>query len=374
MLNPNRYILLLLIVLSILWVWGCDTPENSGFPTKKAWELGPFVKIDSVNPCLLPSPEGKFTCPVSGKEIQWELKDVFNPSVVVRNNQVFMIYRAEDTIGKYNGTSRLGLAVSNDGLHFERQEAPVFYPDQDSMKIFEWEGGCEDPRIVETDDGRYIMTYTAYDGKTARLCLASSTDLIQWKKHGLVLGEGKFRDHWSKSGAIVSKQQGDKIIATRINGKYWMYWGDKNIHAATSDDLINWKPVINPADSSLFIVFGPRAGSWDSDLVEPGPPPLLTENGILLIYNSRNVHETGVLELPQHTYSAGQILLDKNEPLKVLDRSDQYFMKPDKTYEITGQVGNVCFLEGLIFFREKWFLYYGTADSKIAVAVYDPGQ
>ena len=150
-----------------------------------------------------------------------------------------------------------------------------------------------------------------------------------------------------------------------------MYFGDKNIHAATSEDLFRWTPV-EDEKGELKIVFGPRKGSWDSDLVEPGPPALVIDQGILLIYNSRNVQAVGTLELPEHTYSAGQILFAKNDPLKTIARTDQYFFKPEKDYEITGQVGNVCFLEGLVPFKGQWFLYYGTADSKIAVATYTP--
>ena len=77
-------------------------------------------------------------------------------------------------------TSRIGLAISDDGLHFSKQPEPVFYPMEDSMKKYEWKGGVEDPRIAESEEGVYILTYTAYDGKTARLCLATSTDLLHW--------------------------------------------------------------------------------------------------------------------------------------------------------------------------------------------------
>ena len=143
------------------------------------------------------------------------------------------------------------------------------------------------------------------------------------------------------------------------------------MHTATSNDLISWTPVTEE-DGSIKVVFGPRKGSWDSDLVEPGPPPLIREHGILYIYNSRNVQAVGTKDLFEHTYSAGQILMDKNDPLKVVDRTENYFFKPEKDHEITGQVGNVCFLEGLAHFQDKWFLYYGSADSKIAVAIYDP--
>jgi predicted GH43/DUF377 family glycosyl hydrolase len=76
----------------------------------------------------------------------------------VRDGRVYLIYRAEDVVGIYAGTSRLGLAISEDGLHFTRRREPVFYPANDSMKIYEWEGGVEDRRFVEAEDGRYIMT------------------------------------------------------------------------------------------------------------------------------------------------------------------------------------------------------------------------
>ncbi len=119
------------------------------------------------------------------------------------------------------------------------------------------------------------------------------------------------------------------------------------------------------------IVIPTRDKKFDSDLVEPGPPAMLTDKGILLIYNSRNIPSIGDTSLVEGTYAGGQVLLDKNDPTKIIDRLDNYFIKPDKPYEITGQVNQVCFLEGLVHFKGKWFLYYGTADSKIAVAVLD---
>jgi predicted GH43/DUF377 family glycosyl hydrolase len=90
--------------------------------------------------------------------VKWEGKDVFNPAAVVKDDKVYMLYRAEDFVGKHKGTSRLGLAISEDGLHFNRLPEPVFYPDNDKMKEFEWEGGCEDPRIVE-DENIYRMEW-----------------------------------------------------------------------------------------------------------------------------------------------------------------------------------------------------------------------
>lgn len=355
------------------------------FGQEKSWMLGPFSKQDAANPCMVPG-DLKFTDPILNKPVAWEEKYVFNPAAVVRNGKVYLLYRAEDTVQKYAGVSRIGLAESNDGLHFTRRPAPVLHPDNDAFKQYEWEGGCEDPRIVEDEKGTYYMTYTAYDGTTARLFIATSTDLINWKKHGSVFARaegGKYINYWSKSGAVIARREGSRIIATKIKGKYWMYWGESNIYLATSPNLIDWTPVPETDPSkkqfdslrnyeAFRIAFGPRKGKFDSQLCEPGPPALITDKGIVFIYNSRNSPDYGDKSLPAGTYSAGQILADKNDPFHILDRTGHNFFRPDKDYEIRGQVNNVCFLEGLVNFQNKWFLYYGTADSQIAVAVNDP--
>jgi len=381
----------ILCILAVIFTLSCnDNEEDTTQPVPQAannnWTLLPFTKIDSLNPVLVAG-TGEFVCPILKRKIKWENKDVFNPAAVVRDGKIYMLYRAEDTIGKYAGTSRLGLAESNDGFHFTRHPEPVFFPDNDAQKKYEWEGGCEDPRVVEDESGTYILTYTAYDGDKARLMIASSKDLKQWTKHGHALQKaynGKYVDVWTKSGSIVSTYRDDgKIVATKVNGKYWMYCGDVNIWAATSEDLINWTPILyNEGEKpdielrrnsveipEVKIVFGPRKGKFDSDLVEPGPPAMITDKGIVLIYNGRNIPSIGDSTLAEGTYAASQILLDKNDPVKVLERMDTYFMKPDKPYEISGQVNHVCFVEGLVRFNNSWFLYYGTADSKIAVAV-----
>jgi beta-1,2-mannosidase len=348
------------------------------------WALLPFHKVDSVNPILTPG-KGSFIDPILNKKVFWEQKDVFNPAIVNRDGKIFMLYRAQDLTGKPAGTSRIGLAVSDDALHFTRMPEPVFFPANDVQKKLEWEGGCEDPRVVEDSLGTYYMTYTAFDGVKARLLVASSKDLQHWEKFGDVFAKafkGKYANIWSKSGAIVSTYNEGKIVATKINGKYWMYWGDKQIWAATSLDLINWTPVELPekeqssnkskTDSTLIaglkIILPTRPGKFDSDLVESGPPAMITNNGILLIYNSRNDQKTGDPSLTTGTYSAGQVLFDKHDPSTIINRMDQSFIKPDKPYEISGQVNRVCFVEGLTGFKNKWYLYYGTADSKIAVA------
>ncbi len=357
-----------------LFLFACAARGQS----RDSWMLGPFRKLDAVNPCLAPDRSSQFVCPLRGSAVHWEAKDVFNPAAIVRNDTVFLFYRAQDTIGRPAGTSRIGLAWSTDGSHFVRSPVPVLYPDRDAMQRFEWEGGCEDPRVVRNDTGMYVMTYTAFDGKTARLAVATSQDLMHWKKEGLAFasaGDGRFRDRWSKSGSIVSRWVDGTPVATRVGGHYWMYWGESNLTLAVSDDLIHWSPV-EESDDQLRVAIAPRPGSFDSFLVEPGPPAVLTDSGIVLIYNSCNHRTKGDPRLPGGTYAAGQALFARDDPGRMIARCAEHFMRPEKPYELSGQVNNVCFLEGLVQLRGSWLLYYGTADSKIAVAasVPVPGQ
>ena len=338
---------------------------NSKPPAPNNWAMLNFVKADSINPILSPTSKEKFNCPLTNQTVAWSEKNVLNPAAIVKDGKVYLLYRSQDSAM----TSRIGLAVSNDGLHFSKLPEPVLFPAEDSMKKYEWKGGVEDPRIVESETGEYILTYTSYDGHTARLCLATSKDLQHWTKQGLVLKDEKYKDSWSKSGAIVAEKRGDKIVAVKINRKYWMYFGDTDLFIATSEDLIHWTVGENEESKKMISVLHPRMGYFDSRLVEPGPFALLQEDGIHLIYNGSNAANFNDAALPKFTYSAGQALFDKNQPYKLINRTDSSFIKPDKKYEKEGEVNEVCFVEGLVYFKNKWFLYYGTADSKIAVAV-----
>jgi predicted GH43/DUF377 family glycosyl hydrolase len=146
-----------------------------------------------------------------------------------------------------------------------------------------------------------------------------------------------------------------------------MYWGDTDIFMATSDDLIHWTPVLDKK-GKLVAALKPRPGSFDSKLVEPGPFALLRPEGILLLYNSANDAATGDKSLPDMTYAVGQALFSDGKPDKLIARADRFLLHPERDYERSGQVNNVCFLEGMVWYKDRWLLYYGTADSKIAVA------
>ena len=336
--------------------------------------LGPFTK-PPVNPVITPNLASRFRSPTNDSVVAWEAYATFNPAAVVKDGRVFVLYRAEDATGERQiggHTSRLGLAESNDGLHFTRRPAPVLYPDKDSQRQNEWPGGVEDPRIVETDDGTYVLTYTQWNRDVPRLAVATSRDLITWTKHGPAFARaagGKYLRTESKSGAILSRVEGDRIIATRVNGKYWMYFGVPDIRIATSDDLLAWTPL-EDADGNAVKVLSPRPGYFDSWLVEAGPPALLTSHGIVVLYNAGNSGTHGDSTLPARVYTGGQALFDARSPIKLIARSPVPFIRPTEPYERTGQyVEGTTFVEGLVRFNNRWYLYYGTADSRVAVAV-----
>ncbi len=330
-----------------------------------AWGFGPFVRPAGVNPIVAPNTNSVFDCPMRGTPVHWEALHTFNPAAVVRDGKVCVLYRAEDDSGATKigaHTSRLGLAVSTDGLHFERQPAPVFFPAEDAQKTNEWTGGCEDPRLVEAEDGTFVLTYTQWNRKSARLAVATSKDLVHWIKHGPAFPTFA---GYNKSGAVVCGIADGRLKAVRINGKYWMYWGEGTIANATSDDLVHWR--MGEA------VLKTRPGKFDSSLAEAGPSAVLTAQGIVMLYNGKNNATGGDPSLSPEVYAAGQALFDAKDPTHLLARTDAPFYQPEAPYERTGQyAAGTTFIEGLVLFHGQWFLYYGCADSFVAVAVWQP--
>ena len=335
-----------------------------------AWTLGPFSRADIINPILGPNPKSSFLCPMNGRSVSWEHDHVFNPAAITRNGKIYLLYRAEDNNGSGIGghTSRIGLAESDDGIHFLKRKTPVLFPSKDVAAPYEWMGGCEDPRIVQSPKGEYVLTYTAWNRRLARLSIATSKDLVHWTKHGPAFGKTKFLDTWSKSGSIVTRLHEGRLVAAKVGGHYWMYWGDGAVHLAMSNDLLNWTPVIR-SGNELLDVLTTRAQKFDSELVESGPPALLTDAGIVLIYNGKNKDKDGDKTLGPGAYAAGQALFDAHHPDRLLQRSDSYFLNPELGIERTGQYqAGTVFTEGLARLKGKWFLYYGAADSFVGVA------
>lgn len=346
---------------------------RAGEAQAQTWMLGPFEKPPGVNPILSPSTDTKFLSPMGGREVAWEAYATFNPAAVVRDGKVWVLYRAEDASGeaKIGGhTSRIGLAESSDGQRFTRRSTPVLFPDHDAQRANEWPGGVEDPRIVESADGLYVLTYTQWNHRVPRLAVATSPDLLHWTKHGPAFSRAgdKYDSMETKSGAIVCKVEGSRLVAAKIQGKYWMYFNVPQILAATSDDLIHWAPVEDD-DGRPLRVLSPRPGYFDSWLVEAGPPAIVTAQGIVVLYNAGNSGTHGDSSIPSRVYTGGQALFDASNPLKLLDRTNSPFIQPTEPYERRGQYSQgTTFMEGLVPFNGRWLLYYGMADARVGVA------
>ena len=273
----------------------------------------------------------------------WQSAGTFNPAVIAHEGKFVMLYRAQDAAG----TSRLGYAESRDGIHFMQRQEPVFVPETD----YEKDGGVEDPRLVKIG-GLFYLTYTGYNKKDAQLCLATSVDLVHWKREGILLPayQGNWNVGWTKSGAITSE---------KIDGKYWMYWlgtaADKidEMGLSSSDDLRQWK------EETKTPILPRRPGQFDSRVVEPGPPPILTPDGIVLIYNGAD---------DKLVYRTGMAIFDRKDPRKMLYRSEQPIFGPEQEWEKVGQVPNVVFVEGIVKKGKQFLFYYGGADKYVGVA------
>jgi len=310
--------------------------------------------------------------------VQWQKADVFNPAAIVKDDRVYLLYRSEDNPEAMLGgrTSRIGLAYSEDGIHFTKFPEPVLYPDSCDFIQYDYPGGCEDPRIVETEDGLYVLTYTSWNQKTARLSIAFSKDLMHWEKQGPAFAsayDGRFLDYWSKSGSIVTRMDGERPVAAKIDEKYWMYWGESFINLAWSENLKDWYPLLNE-NGGLKALIKPRPEKFDSHLTECGPPAINMNGGIVLFYNGKNSEaEDHDPDLPKGTYSVGIVVFDIDNPEEVIYRSDNYLLKPTLPHEVSGQYkSGTTFAEGLVYYQSKWFLYYGTADSYVGVAISEP--
>jgi predicted GH43/DUF377 family glycosyl hydrolase len=314
-------------VISVAFVSAIALAASAPNALFQQWE-----RLDHGNPIMAPRGDG------------FEAAGVFNPAVIKKDGKFVMLYRAQDK----GGTSRLGYAHSTDGIHFVRRSEPVLVPETD----YEKDGGVEDPRIVKIGS-TYFLTYTAYNKKDAQLCLATSKDLIHWKRKGVIMPayKGRWNVGWPKAGAILSE---------KIKGRYWMYFlGDssKDVHetgVAYSNDLIHWTEVL---DQPLV---RRRPGYFDAKVVEPGPPPIMTKQGILLIYNGAN---------DKDVFATGWVLFDKNDPTRILARSDKPIFTVAQEWERIGQVPNVVFVEGVVTVGNRWLFYYGGADKYVGVAV-----
>jgi len=264
---------------------------------------------------------------------------VYNPAAAVLNNKLYLFYRSEQGYER-RAIGRIKVAVTNDGWHFTKlQKDMAIWP-----QFKDETAGCEDPRIIKIPGTRkYFMTYTAYQGigkhgDVVNLRGAFSDNLMQWKKTEPLL-------RMEKSGAIVNDYQ--------WKGQYLMYIGGDGIRLAMSKDLKTWtllkKPVLLPRKGNYF----------DNRLVETGPPPIVCDRGIMVIYNGKD---------DKQKFSVGVAIFDKNNPAKIIYRQREPLLEPTEYWEQYGKINNVVFATGLVKFKNKWLIYYGGADKSIGVA------
>jgi beta-1,2-mannosidase len=361
--GPSRCALTLCLVL----LFSCVGNAQS-------WMLGPFHRPVST-PIVVPNPLAVFRDPITRKEVHWELQHTFNPAAVVKDGKVFVLYRAEDDSGSAaigGHTSRLGLAMSSDGIHFTTLPTPVIFPARDAQREREWPGGVEDPRLVETEDGTFVLMYTQWNRKTYTVGVATSKDLLHWRKCGPIFYDaagGKYRHLAYKSAGIVTKVVNGRLLAAKLHGKYWMYWGEVEVRLATSTDLIHWTPVEDAAGNPKVLLRA-RPGHFDSAFPEVGAPPVLESDGIVLFYNGKNSRAEGDPSIGPGAYSAGQALFSVDDPSHLIAREDHPYLTPQLPFEKSGQyAAGTVFTEGLVLFKNEWRMYYGAADSFVGVAI-----
>ena len=308
------------------------------------------------NPVLRPIPEH-----------WWESQAVFNPAALVAGGRVHILYRA---LGG-DGISRIGYASSPDGVHFdERLPYPAYSPTKDFTTpgakreygplsydtiIYAsgggW-GGSEDPRLVEIDDSIY-MTFVAFDGwgfvRMALTSLPTKNFLKKqwtWRAPSLLSPPNEINKNWV-------------LFPEKINGKYAI------LHSVTPDIGIAYVDSLDEFDGGTFIKGshrqGGREGYWDNAVRGAGAPPILTDYGWLLLYHGFDAAH------PEVGYKVGAMLLDRDNPTKILYRSSHPILEATQWYENDWKPG-VTYASGAVVFNGDLIIYYGGGDKFVAAA------
>ena len=275
----------------------------------------------------------------------WENRQVFNSGATIYQGKVILLYRAQGE----DKVSRFGLAHLRNGVEVaERSSLPVFGPDAHDERE---RCGTEDPRITSLD-GRYYVCYTAASPRPA-IKQAHRDENVSWRVRIAIAVTKDFSDFQRIGFAFPG--QDDKngaLFPTRIRGKYYLaHRIFPNIHLGVSGNLRGWH--------DLGPLLGVRSGKWDSNRAGAGAPPLWTPYGWLFFYH-------GVDD--QHTYRLGVALLDLEHPRRVLARADNPILEPKESYEREGFVPSVVFTCGVVESEDRYFVYYGGADSVLGVA------
>ncbi|MFC1722377.1 hypothetical protein ACFL0C_01870 [Patescibacteria group bacterium] len=278
----------------------------------------------------------------------WESKATFNPASIYLDGKFHIVYRAMSE----DNTSVMGYANSADGVKIDyRASDPIYVPrDQfEEKRNLGGNSGCEDPRLVQVDD-RVYMFYTAYNGiEPPRVAVSSITvnDFISnnwnWEMPKLISPPGVD----DKDAFVFPEKIGDKFYIVHRNGI--------DIDLSFSYDL----DFSSKTWLEEYRWIYPRKGWWDSQKVGAAAPPLKTDKGWIMLYH-------GVSE--DNIYRVGAVLLDLEDPIKVLGRTENFLFEPEKDYELFGQVNNVVFPCGNVIFGDSLYIHYGGADSVVNVA------
>ena len=282
------------------------------------------------NPILKPLPEHA-----------WESRAVFNAAALYVGGRVHILYRA---IGS-DCVSRLGYASSLDGYHIEeRLPSPVFEPANHTEK-----DGVEDPRLTELGE-QCIMAYTALRNRSS---CAYQIALASIKTDDLINKRWNWGERWMPFAGVRNKDAA--ILPRKVMGRYVMFHRiDPDICIAYSDDLKHWYDI--------KAIISPRLGKWDCLKVGAAGPPIEISEGWLFIYHGVTF---------ERVYRLGVLLLDKDDPERILYRSEKPILEPTTDYERFGEVSNVVFSCGAILMDDKLLIYYGGADTVVCVAFSD---
>jgi predicted GH43/DUF377 family glycosyl hydrolase len=271
----------------------------------------------------------------------WECYNVFNPSVVYHNGLFHMHYRAQGL----DWISRIGYAVSDDRIQWNRLRQPVLQPIDGTDSR-----GVEDPRVTELE-GIFYMCYTAYGrqfthqpthtGGGILPMIARSQNLITWERLGPIVRGEDNKDH--------------VLFPRRVNGRYLaLHRRRPHIWLAYSDDLLSWH------EEDMSPIFGPRSDSWwDNTSVGGNGVPIETEHGWLMLYHGYDA---------DHVYRMSACLLDLEEPSRVVKRPSAPIFWPEEIWELRGDVPNVVFSNANPVVNGTVYVYYGGADHVIGLA------
>lgn len=295
---------------------------------------------------------------IPNSNLVWQTEKTYNPAIIFEKDYYHLFFRATGL----NNVSVIGYAKSKNPESFKTQSVAL-EPDLP----FE-SHGVEDPRITKINR-TYFLTYTAYDGQCARLCLATSKNLTNWRKHGIFFNHwnlktaGGFNIAWdiARQNKIAQKEwnKSGAIFPAKINGQYMMLFGDSNIWLATSSDGLHWQPSQKP-------FLKPRKYLFDNIHLEMGPPPIKTKSGWLVFYHGVN---------QMMIYRLGYLLLDLDNPQKILFRSTEPIFSPLAAYELGHKIDithnkkpQVIFCNGAILSGNALRIYYGAGDKFVCTA------